>query len=239
MKNRINKDLFGKALLDYQSGNYTENIITYSSIAGRDEMELPFLFRSFDEMPYLEQIAMQLCDGQVLDVGCGSGSHSIYLQNNGVKVKAIDISAGAIETCKKRGINNAEITNIWDIKEESFDTIIVLMNGTGICEKLSNLSAFLKHLKSLLRFNGQILIDSSDVIYMLKDHEEEFIDLDNENYYGEVTFELEYKNEIDPPFNWLFVDFYTLQYHAGKIGLKCELAKEGYHHDYLAKLTFY
>ena len=100
----IVKDIFGKALLDYQSGNYSEDIITYSSISGKDEMELPWLFRTFHEMPMIEQTALQLCKGKTLDVGCGAGSHSLYLQDKNLDIKAIDISEGAIETCIKRGV---------------------------------------------------------------------------------------------------------------------------------------
>jgi 2-polyprenyl-3-methyl-5-hydroxy-6-metoxy-1,4-benzoquinol methylase len=237
MGKKIDTDIIGSALLDYHNGNYTENITTFSSIGIKDEMELPFLFRSFDEMPIIEQNALQFSRGNVLDVGCGAGSHALYLQNKGLKVKAIDISKGAIETCKERGVKNAEIQNVWQLENEMFDTILALMNGTGICGKLNNLSNFLDHLKSLLSSNGQILIDSSDIIYMYEDN---FGDLElpeNEKYYGEVQFELKYQNQYSKPFNWLFVDFYNLQLQAKKVGLRCEMVIKGYHYDYLAKLT--
>ena len=233
----INNDIIGGALLDYQLGNYTQNIITYSSIAGIDEMDIPFLFRSIDEMPIIEQKAIQLCSGYILDVGCGSGSHALHLQNKNFQVKAIDISKGAIKTCTLRGIKNAKVQDIWHIKNEKFDTILALMNGIGICGKLENLTPFLLHLKSLLNPNGQILLDSSDVIYMYEDINKETILSEKENYYGEVIFELIYKNKFSKLFNWLFVDFKTLQSHAKKAGLKCELIKEGYHYDFLVKMT--
>ena len=125
------KDLFGNALLDYHNGNYTEDIITSTSISGEDVLPLPYLFRSFNEMPKLEQKALKLAKGLVLDVGCGSGSHSLYLQEKGLKVKAIDISKGAVKVAKQRGVLHAETINILD-ETETFDTILLLMNGTGI-----------------------------------------------------------------------------------------------------------
>ena len=173
MKKFGSSDIIGKALLDYQLGNFSENIITYSSIAGNDEMDIPFLFRSYDEMPIIVQKALDLCKGQVLDIGCGAGSHTLYIQNKNLEVKAIDISKGAIETCILRGIKEAAVQNIWNIKNEKYDTILTLMNGVGICEKLDNLSAFLIHLKSLLNTKGQILLDSSDVIYMYEEEDRE------------------------------------------------------------------
>ncbi|MEN8125090.1 MAG: class I SAM-dependent methyltransferase [Bacteroidota bacterium] len=228
-------DVFGKALIDYQNGKYTEDIITISSVAGIDLMTLPYLFRSYDKMPAIEQTALNLCKGSVLDVGCGSGSHSLHLQKKNHTVKAIDISRGAIEVSRLRGVKNAIVKNIYDLEDEKFNTILLLMNGVGICGKINNLNFFLDHLKSLLFTNGQILLDSSNIIYMF-DKKEDYI-VKNDNYNGEVTYTMEYKNKESKPFDWLFLDFDTLQKYAHKIGLKCELVIEGEHYDYLAKLT--
>lgn len=233
----INNDIIGTALLDYQSGNYTENITTYSSIAGKDEMELSWLFRSFHEMPMIEQHALNLCRGKVLDLGCGSGSHTLYLQEKKLEVKAIDISKGAIKTCIERGVKNAKVQNILDIKNEYFDTILALMNGVGISGSLDGLTPFLKHLKTLLNKNGQILIDSSDVIYMYQSNDGGYNLPESKNYYGEVVFELTYKNKCSKPLHWLFAGFDILQKHAKEAGLQCKLIKKGYHFDYLARLS--
>ena len=233
----INNDILGTALLDYQSGNFSENISTYSSVAGKDLMELSWLYRTYDEMPLIEQTALQLCKGLILDVGCGAGGHSLYLQENNYKVKAIDISRGAVETCINRGIKNVKVQNILDLENEKFDTILALMNGTGLCGKLNNLENFLIHLKSLLTKNGQILIDSSNILYMYEDEFGDIVVPDSNNYYGEVVFQLSYKDLFSDKFDWLFVDFNKLQDHSRKIGLHCEMVKEGYHHDYLARLT--
>jgi 2-polyprenyl-3-methyl-5-hydroxy-6-metoxy-1,4-benzoquinol methylase len=95
------KDLFGKALLDYQNDNYTEDIITSTNISDEDELPLPYLFRSFKDMPKLEQKALKLAEGKTLDVGCGAGSHSLYLQQKEIEVKAIDISF-CCRSCKTK-----------------------------------------------------------------------------------------------------------------------------------------
>jgi len=232
-----NIDIFGQALLDYQSGNYSEDITTFSSISGKDVMELSFLFRTYDEMPVIEQKAMQLSNGNILDIGCGAGSHALFLQNKAMQVKAIDISEGAIKTCINRGVKNAENKNVWELRGEKYDTVLALMNGTGICGKLSNLGKFLYHLKSLLAVNGQILIDSSNIFYMYEDDFGDIVLPDSKNYYGEVIFQLSYKKQFSDKFDWLFVDFPNLQSHANKVGLNCEIVKNGYHHDYLARLT--
>ncbi|PWK18198.1 methyltransferase family protein [Xanthomarina spongicola] len=229
------KDLFGKALLDYQNDNYTEDIITSTNISENDELPLPYLFRSFKEMPKLEKKALQLSKGKILDVGCGSGSHSLYLQEKGLDVKAIDISKGAIEVAKKRGVLNAEVLDILDEKE-TFHTILFLMNGTGIFQELKNVSKYLKHLKSLLKPKGQILIDSSDIKYMYEDEDGGLWIDTNANYYGELDYYLCYKNEDEEPMKWLYLDFDTLKLACESVGLTCEKVMDGKHYDYLAKL---
>ena len=98
------KDLFGKAILDFQTNNSPEDLITETNISEADEMSVDYLFRSFNEMPKLEKKALQLCKGKVLDVGCGAGSHSLYLQQQSKEVISIDISEKAIQACRLRGV---------------------------------------------------------------------------------------------------------------------------------------
>ncbi|WP_395076207.1 class I SAM-dependent methyltransferase [Flavobacterium sp.] len=232
------KDLFGKAILDFQTNNSPEDLITETSISEADEMSVEYLFRSFAEMPKIEQKAIQLSKGKVLDVGCGAGSHSLYLQNEmNLDVKSIDISENAIRACKLRGLKKAKIQNILDLENEKFDTIILLMNGTGIFETLKKTPIYLQKLKSLLNPDGQILIDSSDIIYMFDDDQDGGKWIPSDNYYGELTFSISYKKETENDFPWLYLDFNTLQNAANDNGLKCEMIFEGEHYDYLARLT--
>jgi SAM-dependent methyltransferase len=233
------KDLFGKAILDYQTNNNPEDIITETSISEADEMSVAYLFRDFTEMPKLEQKALQLSKGKVLDVGCGAGSHALYLQNEvNIDVKAIDISDNAIEACKLRGVKNAQTINILDLDvSEKYDTILLLMNGTGIFGKLNQTSIYLKKLKSLLKEDGQILIDSSDIIYMFDQDEDGAYEINGNGYYGELTFTIQYKGETEEIFDWLYLDYNTLQNASIANGLNCELIIEGEHFDYLARIS--
>ncbi|WP_320815788.1 class I SAM-dependent methyltransferase [Flavobacterium sp.] len=233
------KDLFGKAILDYQTNNNPEDIITETSISEADEMSVAYLFRNFTKMPKLEQKALQLTKGKTLDVGCGAGSHALYLQNEiKLEVTAIDISENAIKTCQLRGLKNAEVVNVLDLDtSEKFDTIILLMNGTGIFGKLDQITTYLQKLKSLLNEGGQILIDSSDIIYMFDQDEDGAYAINGNGYYGELTFTIQYKGETEETFDWLYLDYNTLQNAAIANDLECELVIEGEHFDYLARLT--
>ena len=229
------KDLFGKALLDYHNGNYSEDLVTSTHISDEDELPLPYLFRSFAEMPALEQKALSLCRGKVLDVGCGAGVHSLYLQKQHLDIKGIDVSEGALTVAKERGVKNVEQLNILD-ESEMFDTILLLMNGTGIFQTLSETPRYLQHLKSLLRSNGQILIDSSDIKYMYQDDDGGLWVDANANYHGELDYFLSYKGEKETPMKWLYLDFDMLRTQCELVGLKCSKVMDGNHYDYLARL---
>jgi SAM-dependent methyltransferase len=233
------KDLFGKAILDYQTNNLPEDLITETSISEADEMSVSYLFRTYNEMPKLEQKALQLAKGSVLDVGCGAGSHTLALQNERkLDVTAIDISENAVRACQLRGIENVKVANILDLDvKNKFDTILLLMNGTGIFGTLNETAKYLQKLKSLLKDEGQILIDSSDLIYMYDQDEDGAYCIPAEGYYGELTFTVQYKGETEDTFPWLYLDYNTLQNAAIANGLKCELLLEGKHFDYLAKLS--
>ncbi|MFN7674561.1 class I SAM-dependent methyltransferase [Flavobacterium sp.] len=230
------KDLFGKAILDFQTKNAPEDLVTETNISEADEMNVAYLFRNYKEMPKLEKKAMQLAKGKVLDVGCGAGSHSLYLQKKGFDVTSIDISENAIKACQLRGLQNARVQNVLEVENEKFDTIILLMNGTGIFGTLAETSRYLQKLKSLLNSNGQILIDSSNIIYMFDQKEDGGFIVPTDGYYGELIFTVSYKGETDVAFPWLYLDYNTLQNAAHENGLQCELILEGEHFDYLAKL---
>lgn len=231
-----NTDIFGKALWDYYHNDYTSDIIVHSSIAEDDLLPIPYLFRSFNEMPEMEQKALKLTKGKTLDIGCCAGSHGLYLQEKGIEVTGLDISEGAVLLSRKRGLKNVIQSAILDHKE-SYQTLLLLMNGTGIFESIEKIDFYLQHLKSLLTEDGQILVDSSDIKYMFENEDGSlWIDL-NKAYYGEMDMAMTYKDVSSDSFKWLYLDFATLCFYAKKNELNCELIHKGNHFDYLARLT--
>lgn len=232
------RDPMGKAILDYQKSGKTETLRVFSSMFEEDEMPIEHLFREYEQMPALEKTALLHAKGKILDVGAGAGCHSLALQEKGFDVKSIDISPLSCEAMKLRGLRDVECINIFDPHlETTFDTILLLMNGTGIAGKIDNLPQLFNRLKALLSDDGQILIDSSDLKYIYENEDGSFdIDL-NGNYYGEVDYQMIYKDVEGEPFDWLYVDFPLLKATAESCGLNADLVAEGEHYDYLAKLT--
>lgn len=229
------KDLFGQALLDFYQGSASEDLVTWTSISDEDILPLDYLFRDYEEMPKIEKEALKRSNGTVLDIGCGAGSHALWLQNQGLEVLGVDYSQGAIEVAQKRGVKNVIHSNFLDLNGQ-FDTILMLMNGTGLLEELSKLTERLNHLKSLMSTDGQILIDSSDLIYMYP--EDDLAQLKSSGqYYGELDYFLSYKDSIETPLKWLYLDFNTLKLACDKCDLMCIKLMNGDHFDYLAKIT--
>ena len=232
------KDPMGAAILDYQTTGKSDTLRILSSMFEEDEMPVSHLFRTLSDMPMLERKALELSRGKILDVGAGVGCHALALQKQNKDVTAIDISPLSCEAMLKRGINKVLYINLFDCEfKESFDTILLLMNGTGIAGKICNLPKLFKRLQELITPDGQILIDSSDLKYIYENEDGSFdIDL-NGSYYGEVDYQMIYKNIEGEPFDWLYVDFPLLSTIAESNGLHAELIANGDHYDYLVRLT--
>lgn len=228
----------GQAIADFfEKGRCPHRLVVHSHLFDDDEMPVPTLFRTETEMSLLERHALGLCRGRVLDVGAGSGCHSLVLQARGLDVTAVDISPLSVETMRRRGVHSALCADFFaDSVGEGFDTLLFLMNGIGIAGRLERLPAFFERAKALLAGGGQILFDSSDLRYVFEDEDGVFIPEPDEPYYGEVDFSMQYGKVKGPFFDWLYVDFDTLKAQAAAAGLRAELLMEGNHYDYLARL---
>ena len=231
------KDLMGRAIWDYYYQENSEDLQTETSISELDDLPVSYLFRDYQDMNALEKKALDLSFGKVLDVGSGAGSHSLYLQNERkLEVTALDISPKSIEICKARGVKNAICEDLLQFSEKDFDTILLLMNGTGIFQSLEHIDQYLQKLKSLVAENGQILIDSTDILYMYDQDEEGGVLVPATGYYGELDYYLHYKGESEEPMKWLYLDFDTLENAAIANGFKIQKIEQ-LEDSYLAQLT--
>jgi len=231
-------DPIGKAVNDYFHGITGDFILVRTDIAEDETLSPAYFFRSFEQMPVQEQEALKRCKGRILDIGAGAGAHSIWLQEKGLEVVSVDISPLSCETMMERGLKEVLCSDIYTLNDQKFDTILLLMNGAGVAQTLPGLPVLLNHLKNILNPGGRILADSSDLLYLYTDENgESWIDIASDTYYGEMEYQLSYKNIKGKKFPWLFVDPDTLAENAERCGFRVVDKVKGVHYDYLIELT--
>ena len=224
-------DVLGEALNDYQQGIRRYRLHIHNKYGSKEAMPVSIYFRGSIQMTELELLALEACSGKVLDIGSAAGSHALLLQQKGVDVTAMDISAGASGVMQQRGVQKIITADIFAYKQDKFDTLLFLMNGIGLAETLDGLRKLLQSLKHILHPQGQVLFDSSDVSYLYKD--ENF----PTHYYGEIDYEYAYKGQYSGWFQWLYIDQLTLSAIAFQAGFQMQLLFEDEHQQYLARLT--
>jgi 2-polyprenyl-3-methyl-5-hydroxy-6-metoxy-1,4-benzoquinol methylase len=253
---------YGLALLDFFNGKISASVIIHEADGTKRKMSIDTFFREFPDLPLLESTALGLCRGRVLDIGAGAGCHTLALQDRGFSVCAIDISPDAVEVMRKRGVKEVYCSDIFDFQAEPaepFDTILMMMNGIGLVENSADLDRFLAIVRRLLKCDGQILLDSSDMrgIAMrstannstnsipesdLNSKSDSKSDSNakskqqSDRYIGEVKFQMEYNKQIGPPFWWLFIDPDMLIEHTSKTGWSCQVIYREWDGHYLARL---
>lgn len=224
-------DIFGEALTDYYNHTLNARLWLHNNYGQVEEMPVDVFFRSTDEMPDLELLALGMCRGKILDIGAGVGSHALILQEKGLNVTALEISEAACKIMKQRGVKKVINAGILNFGGEKFDTLLLLMNGIGLTRSLKGLEDFLDHAKSLLQPGGQLLFDSSDIAYLYFGR-----DIPKDKYYGEIAYQYEYKGNKGDWFNWLYIDRELLAELAGNRGWRMELLYEDEMDQFLVKL---
>lgn len=227
------KDPLGTMLLDYFNGQKDAFVEVDSTSVEMWTMKGKTMFRDYSEMAELEQKALQLCRGRVLDVGAGSGCHTLYLQEKGREVDALDISPGCVQVMTKRKIKSVLHQNLFSLRAKEYDTLLMLMNGLGICGTLHGCNLFLQFVKTILAHGGQVFADSTDLRPL---YDEEELNLSEEGYYGETEFIMQYGNIVSDPFNWIYVDFDMLARLVKFNGLRCEQIATSESGQYLARI---
>ncbi|UOQ99761.1 class I SAM-dependent methyltransferase [Hymenobacter sp. 5317J-9] len=232
-------DILGQALLDYHHGQAKATVTVHCNVADDEPLPAAYFFRTVLQMPELERQALDESRGRVLDLGAGAGCHSLELQSRGFEVKAVDVSAGAVQVMAERGVLAVARHDLFaplPPTERPYDTILLLMNGLGLTGTLEGLDKFLAHARVLLAPGGQILATSSDVRYLYEDEDGALLLNLNGPYYGEVRYTLSYKGQEGEPFPWLFIDAALLNDAAEAAGYTADFIGEDDNDQYLVRL---
>jgi len=232
-------DLYGQMLQDYFRGETSVAITVHRDDGHISEMAAARFFRAPAEFSPLEQMAIGLCKGRVLDVGAGTGCHALALQDRGVDIVAIDISPAAVEIMAQRGVRDARVVDVFDLREERFDTVLMMMHGIGMVGDLAGLDRYLVHAHRLLKPGGQLVFDSLDVRYTDTPVHLAYLEANRQagRYFGEIRMRFEYKGQIGPLFGWPHIDPEMLKAHAERAGWLARVVHQEDWGDYLAQLT--
>jgi SAM-dependent methyltransferase len=224
--------VFGKAIKDYYNDMFEGPLWINNHYGQADEMPLDVYFRGIDDLNGFESYAINLCKGDVLDVGAGVGSLTQILQSKGIKVDALENSATCCEIMKSRGVQNILCQDFFSDKiKGTYDTLLMMMNGFGICQTMEQLPVLFKKFDELLNEGGQVLFDSSDVSYLYHDN------LPEDYYFGEISYQYEYNGDQGEWFKWLYIDIDTLTHEAQKHGYQMQVLSEDSDGQYLGRLV--
>lgn len=202
------QDAFGQLLLSCLHGNESLEIIE------RDDgfIEAGYgsrYFISYEAWPSHHLTAMNYVGGRVLDIGCGAGSHSIYCQEQGYRVLGIDVSPGAIQVSRHRGLRHGRVMSVTQVVASLgvFDTVLMLGGNFGTLGNRERASRLLKRFHRMTTPTARIIAESRDP-YLTTEPVHRAYHKGNRSrgrMSGQVRIRVRFKNLKTPWFDYLFV----------------------------------
>ena len=164
-----NRDAFGHELYDYLKDDAGRRPVM--EIVERDDGYIDIsggpkaYFSDYRHWPAHQKRAMKYARGRVLDIGCGAGRHSLYLQERGLDITGLDNSPLAIEVCKARGLKKTAVLSVNQINSRLgvFDTVLMMGNNFGLFGSFEGARRLLKKISKITSENGRIIAETNDV----------------------------------------------------------------------------
>lgn len=210
IKMKDSEDAFGHLMYDYYlkregTGEIVERDDGFVNVSGGGEA----YFSEYDDWPEYEKIAMQFVRGRVLDIGCGAGRHSLFLQEKGHETVSIDNSPLAIEVSKQRGVLNAHLVSITDLSSDIgiFDTILMLGNNFSLFGSPSTAKELLGKFCTFTAEQGRIIAQTRDPYQTDKAEHLEYHASNKKKgkLPGEAIIRIRYKKYATSWFNFMLV----------------------------------
>ncbi|MBN2356808.1 methyltransferase domain-containing protein [candidate division KSB1 bacterium] len=154
---------YGAALQAYYHGRRGAELIVRRDDGQEGRIPLKYFFRDASDLTAIEKAALDRCSGSILDIGAGSGIHSLALQQKGLAVTALDINPQAADIMRSQGVKTVVCSDIFAFTGGPFDTLLLLGHGIGMVQTMDGLQRFLNHAGTLVKPGGRILLDSLDV----------------------------------------------------------------------------
>lgn len=205
------QDAYGQLLLaQHKSGTPAAEFIERDDNFIDTGSEDGLYFFEYEQWSPLEQRVIERVRGRVLDIGCGAGRHSLYLQQKGFEVTGIDNSPGAIEVCKLRGLKNALVSSLADVDRfapDSFDTILMLGNNFGLFGDAENARLMLKKLFRITSAEAQIIAGTLNPYQTDSPEHLEYHEFNRRRgrMPGQIRMRIRYGKTVGAWFDYLFV----------------------------------
>ena len=224
-KHAFENDLYGRVLFHYFKGETKGKPYLVRDDGYRDLFDVANYFGSFEDFAPIEKKLLDFAKPfRVLDVGCGPGRFSLYFQQKGWEVTAVDNSPLIVEIAKKRGVKNVLLGSIEkaDLPHNFFDTILLFGNNIGIAGTIHGLGDFLNRLFPLAAKGGRILLTSLNISRTKEKHHLAYQENNQraEKYIGEINLRAEYNGKIGTWFPWLLIESKALTLVAESCGWK-------------------
>jgi SAM-dependent methyltransferase len=210
------QDGYGQMLLAGLSGSDTAEIVE------RDDGFIDaschgtrIYLAPFRRWPAVQRQAMRFARGRVLDVGCGGGRVCLHLQERGQDVVGIDVSPGAVEVCRRRGVRDVRLCSIDDVDESlgAFDTIVMLGNNFGLFASAAKAKRLLRRFHRLTSDRGRIVAETRDV-YGTDDPvhlEYQKRNRTRGRMSGQIRIRVRFRDQATPWFDYLMVSQQELE----------------------------
>ncbi|MDW3195328.1 MAG: class I SAM-dependent methyltransferase [Cytophagales bacterium] len=223
---------FVESLMDYVECDTSYPLILHNTYGEPEEMSVEVFFREQDDLSDIEKMALHSCRGEILDLGAGAGALSLILQDMGKSVTALESDGGCSQLMQALGVKSVIHDDFWKHTGQ-YDTVLAMMNGLGLAGTLDRVPKFLEKCLRLLKPDGQLIFDSSDISYLYAgEAEDKAFD-----YYGEVRYRYEYKGQTDDWFDWVYVDQDTLFSICKQLKLNFEILHTDEYQQYLGRIS--
>ncbi len=204
------QDAYGHLLSDYHNGQ--ENVEVVEREDGFIDVSRlgPFnYFAEYENWAEHQRLAIAHATGSVLDIGCGAGRHSIYLQEQGLDVLGTDNSPLAIQTCQSRGLKNALVTPVTQLNSKvgTFDTILMMGHNFGLVGSYKRAKWLLRHFAAMTTDTAKIIAETMDPYETTQPEHLAYHQLnrDRGRMSGQLRLRIRYRQYTTPWFDYLFV----------------------------------
>ncbi len=208
---KITQDAYGQMLLaQHKSQTVTVEIIERDDGFIATGSEPGLYFRDYKQWSSLEREAIKAAKGRVLDIGCGAGRHSLYLQQKGFDVTGIDISPGAVKVCKLKGLKKVfvrPVSHVDKFKPNSFDTVLMLGNNFGLFGSEKGAKLRLKKLSRISSPGARIIAGTRNPYKTDNPNHLQYLRLNKKRgrMPGQIKIRARFEKTVGPWFDYLFV----------------------------------